>query len=75
MGGFMKVGNEIDKSTELAQWDNVTNDQGISTFSFFEDIKRGRWLRSWCSGHGLQSELWDNVKVLHISEEMVRGVR
>jgi hypothetical protein len=26
MGSFMKTGNKINKTMQLAQWDNITND-------------------------------------------------
>jgi hypothetical protein len=74
MGSFMKTGNKINKTMQLAQWDNITNDWAVSAFSPFENIQRGRLLRAWYSCCRLWSGLRDNIKALHISEKMIRGI-
>jgi hypothetical protein len=39
VGSFIKVRNEIDKRTQLAQWNNITKDGAIGTFRSFDNIK------------------------------------
>lgn len=75
VGSIMKARNEINKTTQLAQWDNVTDNRAITALSSFEDIKRRGWLRTRYSTGGLWAGLWDNIKSLHVSEEMVGGNR